>query len=60
MGYLANINLFGNLICSKREVSIGMKQLPNIFKEVHSLESASDGVRLSTVAGMMAYSFTKK
>ena len=56
---LTNINLFWNLICSKRDASIEKKQWANIFKQVYSLENACDGVLLSTVAGMRAYSLTK-
>ena len=59
MGYLANINLLWNLICSKRYASIEMKQWANIFKEAHSLEKICDGVLLSAVAGMRTDSFTK-
>ena len=59
LGYLTNINLFWNLICSKRDASIEMKQWANIFKEVHSLEKTCDGVLLSAVAGMRTDSFTK-
>ena len=44
---------------SKMEGSIEMKQWANTFKLVYSQENASDGVLLSTVAGMRAYSLKK-
>ena len=36
-----------------------MKEWANIFKLVYSPENTCDGVLLSTIAGMRAYSFTK-
>ena len=41
------------------EGSIEMKQWANTFKLVYSQENASDGILLSTVAGMRAYSLKK-
>ena len=39
------------------EGSIEMKQRANILKKVYALENGSDGVVLSIVVGMRAYSF---
>ena len=61
LGYWTNIGPFETKrLKSKRKGSIEMKQWANIFKYLYSLENASNGVLLSTVAGMRIYSFTKK